>query len=42
MIYVMINLALAQVATVLERRQRRARRRPVEAEVPVDIAVGQI
>jgi glutamate transport system permease protein len=41
-IYVVINLALAQVATVLERRQRRVRRQPVEAEVPVDISVGQI
>ena len=42
LIYVAINLALAQLATVLERRQRRARRRPVEAELPVDISVGQI
>ncbi|MGH9040534.1 MAG: amino acid ABC transporter permease [Acidimicrobiia bacterium] len=41
-IYVLINLALGQIATVLERRQRRQRRRPVEAEVPVDISVGQI
>lgn len=41
-IYVVINLALAQIATVLERRQRRERRRPVELEVPVDIRVGQI
>jgi glutamate transport system permease protein len=42
MIYVVINLALSQVATFLERRQRRVRRQPVEAEVPVDISVGQI
>ena len=42
LIYVVINLALAQIATVLERRQRRVRRQPVEAEVPVDISVGQI
>jgi glutamate transport system permease protein len=41
-IYVVINLALGQIATVLERRQRRARRRPVDVEVPVDISVGQI
>jgi glutamate transport system permease protein len=40
-IYVVINLALGQIATVLERRQRRARRRPVDVEVPVDISVGQ-
>jgi glutamate transport system permease protein len=42
LIYVAINLALAQIATVLERRQRKARRRPVEADVPVDISLGQI
>jgi glutamate transport system permease protein len=42
LIYVVINLVLAQIATVLERRQRRVRRQPVDAEVPVDISVGQI
>jgi glutamate transport system permease protein len=42
LIYVAINLALAQLATVLERRQRKARRRPVDVDVPVDISVGQI
>lgn len=42
LIYVVINVALAQVATILERRQRRQRRQPVEAEVPVDISVEQI
>jgi amine acid ABC transporter, permease protein, 3-TM region, His/Glu/Gln/Arg/opine family len=42
LIYVVINLALAHIATILERRQRRERRRPVEADVPVDISVGQL
>ncbi len=41
-IYVVINLALAQIATTLERRQRRERRRPVDPDVPVDISVGQL
>ena len=42
LIYIVINLALGQIATILERRQRRARRAPVEVDVPVDISVGQI
>ncbi len=41
-IYVVINLALAQIATTLERRQRRERRRPIDPDVPVDISVGQL
>jgi glutamate transport system permease protein len=41
-IYIVINLALSQLATYLEQRQRGQRRRRAVAEVPVEIGVGQI
>jgi glutamate transport system permease protein len=39
-IYILINLALSQVASALERRQRGEHRRRVE--VPVEISAGQV
>jgi glutamate transport system permease protein len=39
-IYILINLALSQVASALERRQRGEHRRTVE--VPVEVSTGQI
>jgi len=41
-IYIVINLALSQLAVYLERRQRGGRRRTTDAAVPVEIGVGQI
>ena len=38
-IYITINLALTGVATYLERRQRRGRRRGGSVDVPVEIGV---
>lgn len=40
-IYIAINLALGQLATWLERRQRLGRRTSQKPEVPVEIGVGQ-
>ena len=41
-IYIVINLALSALATLLESRQRGVRRRRADADVPVEIGVGQI
>ena len=41
LIYIVINLALSRLATLLESRQRGGQRSPV-ADVPVEIGVGQI
>jgi glutamate transport system permease protein len=41
-IYIVINLALSALATFLESRQRGVRRRRADADVPVEIGVGQI
>jgi glutamate transport system permease protein len=40
-IYIVINLALSQLATSLEGRQRGGRRRRAGAGVPVEIGIGQ-
>jgi glutamate transport system permease protein len=41
-IYIVINLALSQLAAFLEGRQRSHHRRPVGPDLPVEIGVGQI
>jgi glutamate transport system permease protein len=41
-IYIVINLALSALATLIERRQRVGRRRRPGAGVPVEIGVGQV
>jgi glutamate transport system permease protein len=41
-IYIVINLALSQLATYLEGRQRGIRRRRTGPDVPVEIGIGQI